>query len=94
MDKHVLKTAMKRWVAPDTWHTGHPCDEKRFNQSVQAALSQIVQYVPVEIWRQVFDDLVRELHPGFDTVEATRLIQEYASRADAISSFLSDTNQL
>lgn len=94
MEKQVLKDTLSCWVAMDTWHTEHPCDDKRFNQSLQLALNQLGHPASVDIIRSAINELVNELHPNFDVDEATRVIKLYSTKAEAIGTYLADTNQL
>ena len=94
MEKKILKDTLRRWVIMDTWHTGHHYDDKRFNESLEAALSQLGHAASLDHIRSAMRELVDELHPNFDPDESARVIDEYSSKAEAIGTYLADTNQL
>ncbi len=59
-----IKTALIRWVAADTWHTGHPTDEGRFYDFVKELCD--AKFMDEGRLRELITEEIRTHHPAFD----------------------------
>jgi len=80
--------ALKRWLGPDTWHTGHPCDEERFYAWVRALHAASHSRVESEL-RTTATAKLDELQPGCSTIEDfERVLRERVHDAAVILEYL------
>lgn len=94
VDIDKLKETLRPWIREETWHTGHPADEKRFNKAIRDSLFGRRKSIDVGLFRNAMNQLVEELHPGFDKEEQDSLVHSYSLRAAHIESYLHDKKGL
>ena len=72
MDK--ISEALTGWIAPDTWHTGHPTDTQRFYDFVKELCD--ARFMDKERLRKMITEEVRNQHPAFNPDETERVVDE------------------
>ena len=92
MNIEKLAEKLKPWMQVDTWHTSHPLDDQRFHKSLQAAFSEFGVSIAYDDFKEAMEYLVEtgvasKLEAGY--LEGS--IEKSASKAEHISSYLSDT---
>lgn len=87
MDIEKLKLLLKPWLAPDTWHTGHPMDDQRFHRALKSAFDELGVHISSEDFRQAIVLGLNEYRSG-DATSLESDVEEFAQRAEDIASYL------
>jgi hypothetical protein len=75
----------------DTWHTGHPLDEARFHVALKRAFNDLGIAISGADFQESIAQLALELHPAWQDAHHSKLVDEFASKAECISSYLVDS---
>lgn len=89
MDIQKLTNSLKPWLAPETWHTGHPMDDKRFHRALKAAFDEQGIHISSDEFRQAITLGLSDYRPG-DVKAFAEDIEGFAQRAEDIASYLID----
>lgn len=89
MDIEQLKASLKPWLAPDTWHTGHPMDDQRFHRALKAAFDEFGVHISSDQFREAIALGLNDYRPG-DVKSFESDIEEFAQRGEDIASYLID----
>lgn len=89
MDIKKLATSLKPWLAPETWHTGHPMDDQRFHTALKAAFDELGVHINSDHFRQAITLGLKDYRPG-DVKAFSEDIEGFAQRAEDIASYLID----
>lgn len=89
MDIQKLTDSLKPWLAPDTWHTGHPLDDQRFHKALKAAFDDQGIQISSDDFRQAIIQGLTDYRPG-DVKAYAEDIEGFAQRAEDIASYLFD----
>ncbi|EJN32546.1 hypothetical protein PMI35_01080 [Pseudomonas sp. GM78] len=89
MDIEKLKFLLKPWLRVDTWHTGHPMDDERYHRALHSAFEELDVNISTDDFRQAIALCLEESCPG-DEKAFKGAIEEFAQRAEYISSYLYD----
>ncbi len=91
MNQEQFQECMKIWIRPETWHTNHPCDTKRFNQAIQQLMaingSKILH--PEDFSKQLYIALASE-YPKLSQNFISEQVEDASQKYDVISSYLYD----
>ena len=91
MNIEALKSCLSPWMQIDTWHTGHPLDEKRFHLALEQTFALLGTGIDGGYFSEAITELVEKYHPSFDSEVGAELINKYAIKAELIASYLSNT---
>lgn len=96
MNIEQLTNFLRPWVQVDTWHTNHPCDDKRFHEAVKNAIDSYPEScLSYEDYKEAIESLVNEIYPEkYESTFIEDKIDKYSERADTISSYVFDTKKL
>lgn len=86
MDQHKLADCLLPWMTADTWASGHPADERRFNLALQQAFQSLGTPIYTEHFRAAM--LVNATAKGQGSAHYQQVIEQYAVKADAVSEYL------
>lgn len=89
MDIQKLATSLKPWLAPETWHTGHPTDDQRFHRALKAAFDGQGIHISSDDFRQAITSGLNDYRPS-DVKAFSEDIEGFAQRAEDIASYLID----
>ncbi|SPO56159.1 conserved protein of unknown function [Pseudomonas sp. JV551A1] len=89
MDIQALQLSLLPWLRVDTWHTMHPKDEERFHQALHVAFGELGYSIAYEQFYEAIHRTLSERQPGVE-VYRSKTIEEFARRAEVISSYLFD----
>jgi len=91
MNMSRLKELLSTWMKIDTWSTGHPLDDKRFNKALHSIFSEFGTSIDGGNISEVMNELADEHYPNLEQSYKENKIQDYAIRAEQIASYLDDT---
>jgi hypothetical protein len=89
MDIEKLKEALKPWLALETWHTGHPLDDKRFHRCLKAVFDNLGVHISSDDFRQAIVLGLNDFRPN-DAKLFKNDVEEYAQRGEDVASYLID----
>lgn len=89
MDIQKLTSSLKPWLAPETWHTGHPLDDKRFHRALKDSFDEQGVHISSDDFRQAIVLCLSDYRPG-DVKAFAEDIEAFAQRAEDIASYLID----
>ncbi|MNH28285.1 hypothetical protein D3C79_884430 [compost metagenome] len=89
MNERTLQDALLSWLRVSTWHTGHPKDDERFHQALNTAFDKLGPAISSDDFREAIKSVLAERYPGQEK-SMSHDIEEYAGRAEIISSYLYD----
>lgn len=91
MNQQQFQECMKIWIKPETWHTSHPCDTKRFNQAIQQlmAINGAKLLHPEDFSKQLYIALANE-YPKLSQNFISEQVEDASQKYDVISSYLYD----
>lgn len=89
MDIQKLASSLKPWLAPETWHTGHPSDDKRFHRALNESFDLQGVEISSENFRQAITLWLTDNRPG-DVKAFPKSIEKFAQRAEDIAIYLFD----
>lgn len=75
----------------ETWHTGHPLDEERFNIALKRTFQHLGNSISGADFEEAISQLALELHPEWPEEHRNNLVNEFATQAERISSYLTDS---
>lgn len=91
MNIEKLAEQMKPWMQVDTWHTSHPLDDKRFHKALQNAFSEFGVSIAYDDFKEAMEYLAETGdNSKLDAGYLEESIEKLASKAEHISSYLSD----
>lgn len=88
MNLTVLKEQLKSWLCIDTWHSLHPCDNKRFHIALNNAFTQLGNAISYDDFHGAMMELAQE----YNYEHRERELEYFAGRAENISNYLFDTS--
>jgi hypothetical protein len=89
MDTKALQLFLLPWLRVDTWHSRHLKDEERFHQALHVAFGELGYSIAYEQFYEAIHRTLSELQPGVE-VYRSKTIEQFARRAEVISSYLFD----
>lgn len=89
MDILKLTNSLKPWLVHETWHTGHPLDDKRFHRALKDSFDQQGVQISSDDFRQAIALGLIDHRPG-DVKAFAEDIEAFAQRAEDIASYLFD----
>ncbi|EQC0991711.1 hypothetical protein ACY2GS_004619 [Enterobacter asburiae] len=79
-------SALDKWLARSTWHTGHPIDMEMFFRAVKEIIAQNPDAILHESEIAAY---IKSFQSGkFDASELERLATEYSQKAELISDYV------
>lgn len=90
MTIEALKIGFDSWVRVDTWDTGHPLDEKRFNLALKSCVEKCGPSLDGEDIYNAIYQLARSYHPNVNAAVHEDSAQKFALKAEAICAYLFD----
>lgn len=87
MNQQQFQECMKIWIKPETWHTNHPCDTKRFNQAIQQliAINGTQLLHPEDFSKKLYIALANE-YPTMSQNFISEQVEFASQKYDVISS--------
>ena len=91
MNIETMANCLSPWMQATTWHTTHPSDTKRFNNS----LSNVVQTIGTE-WgydnfREAMQLSLEKHHPDLvENEHMLEIVDQWASKAEIILTYIQD----
>ncbi len=82
------KEALRQWLAPSTWHTGHPTDDSRFCVFVASVWNDEQKLWDEAEARQIIANKAMALHDGIGDLakeEAAKRVREGSTILDFLS---------
>jgi hypothetical protein len=76
-----LKDRLRRWLRLDTWDTGHPLDERRFNAALETVSDTIGVGISRADFKRAMAELALEYHPDWLEKQRNKSVEEFAARA-------------
>ena len=92
MDIEQLKTSLKPWLAPATWHAGHALDEQRFHKALKSAFDKLGAPIPVDKFREAIVLGLAEYREN-DAKTYENDVDSFAQLAEDISYYVQNTAQ-
>lgn len=86
MDQQKLASCLLSWMAVDTWASGHPLDERRFNLALQQAFHTLGTPIYAEDFAAAM--VVNAKAKGQVSAHYQKVIETYAAKADAVGEYL------
>ncbi|HEX5056777.1 MAG TPA: hypothetical protein VFX02_09790 [Gammaproteobacteria bacterium] len=72
-----MKAILSEWIKVDTWHTGHPLDDKRFHKALSKVFSELGVRMNGGDFEEVLHELVDEYHPNWNQGHKEKLINDF-----------------
>ena len=92
MNIEKLAEKLKPWMQVDTWHTTHPKDCERFHKALHSAFAEFGSAITYDDFKDAMEYLSESLPSAkLEAGYLEQTIERYASNAETISSYLSDT---
>lgn len=85
--KELEKILEDEWLKVDTWHTSHPLDEKRFHKALERVFKEIQLMISCEQFENAISNVVQQPLRKEE-------INRFASKAEYISSYISDIQEI
>lgn len=86
-----LKECFMPWIRPSTWPSHHPCDNERFHYALKKSFDLLGNSISGDDFLAAFEELAEKYHPNTVEGRNKEFIEEYAIRAENISSYIFDT---
>jgi len=90
MDHVLVKKIFKKWAVQETWHTGHPLDDRRFHRSLAELIKEYNNEIGISFVKEVLEEMIEEFHPTLNEAFREEKLLRFALRMEAISSYLED----
>ena len=88
-----IKKILKPWMQVNTWHTGHPLDDRRFHKSISELVIDVdLKYLNRSSIESAMHSLVDDLKISFDEEFLKEHIEKYVQKAETIIYYLHDAN--
>lgn len=89
MEGFTIEKALSNWLSAETWHTGHPADEKRFHRGLSVAFEALGPAIEAEKFEKAIRAVLAEKRPR-DLKIRSEDVETYSQRAEDIGSYLFD----
>ena len=92
MNIEQLAEKLSPWMRVSTWDTTHPLDYKRFHKALESAFDEFGASISYDNFKDAMFNIAEELYPNkYPEEHLNKNIERFASNAETISSYLSDT---
>lgn len=90
MNTDELAAVLHPWMVVETWHTGHPSDERRFHKALHGAFRDFGYSISYDDFKEAMQSIAMKRYPNFKSEYLNELIEEKALKAEIIGSYLYD----